>query len=460
MRDAIYATVTSLAQAIRAGEFSSTDVVEAHLRRIDEVNPVLNAVVQGAPEAAIAEARAADEDAARGNWRGPLHGVPMTIKDSFETAGLISSAGTKGRADYVPERDATVVSRLRSAGAILLGKTNTPEITLRFITDNFVYGQTNNPFDPGRIPGGSSGGAAAIVAAGGSAFDIGTDTGGSIRIPAHFCGICGLKPTAGRVPRTGHIPGLELAACAALTQVGPLARSVEDLGVLLAILAGVDWEDPAVVPMPAECAEPIEIAKLRIAIYTDNGITSPTLETEQAVRHACNELATAGAVIEEVRPPGVETSNQLWMSLMASDGGKAVTKYLEKLGTTEMHPFLDWTRQRDDLPTSDYVDTLAAWNRFRSDGIQFFERYDVIICPVNATPASKHGEPTPFNYTYTYNLLGWPVVVVRCGTSPEGLPIGVQVVARPWREDVALAVAGRLETMTGGFVEPDPSAWS
>ncbi|MFQ5790870.1 MAG: amidase, partial [Acidobacteriota bacterium] len=201
----VFSSAASLARAIRGKKVSSEEVVRACLARIEVVNPHLNAVVTLVAEASLARAREADAALARGELQGPLHGVPMTIKDSLDTAGVITTGGTRGRASFVPTEDATVVARLRAAGAVLLGKTNTPELTLSFETDNDVYGRTNNPYDLTRTPGGSSGGAAAILAAGGSPLDLGSDTGGSIRLPCHFCGIVGMKPTGGRVPRTGHI---------------------------------------------------------------------------------------------------------------------------------------------------------------------------------------------------------------------------------------------------------------
>src|SRR5262245_19756015 len=236
MEELIYQPATLLAEAIRCKEVSAVEVLEACLQRIEAVNPKLNAVVHLAADSARAQAQHADAALARGDSNGPLHGVPMTIKDSLDTAGVISTGGTKGRASYVPTADATVVARLRAAGAILLGKTNTPELTLSFETDNLLYGRTNNPYDLARTPGGSSGGAAAIIAAGGSPFDIGSDTAASIRWPAHCCGIAGIKPTAGRVPRTGHIIPFGLGARDMLTQNGPMARFVEDLSLILPII--------------------------------------------------------------------------------------------------------------------------------------------------------------------------------------------------------------------------------
>ena len=454
MEDLIYASVTGLVQAIQAKEVSSVEVVQAYLERIEAVNPKLNAVVQLVAEPALGDARLADAALARGEVKGPLHGVPMTIKDSFETAGIVTTAGTKGLATYIPKQDATVVARLRSAGAILLGKTNTPEITLRFATDNYVYGRTNNPYDLERIPAGSSGGAAAIVAAGGSPFDIGSDTAGSIRFPAHSCGIAGLKPTVGRVPRTGHIPYLEFGATEAFTQVGPLARYVEDLNLILPIISGVDWRDPMIIPMPVEYSKLVDLKQLRVATYTDNGVTSPTAETANVVQAAASTLADMGAVVDEDRPPHMASAFDLWLAIFRADGGVGVQNLLQELGTQEMHPFLEWSQEAEAISTSEYIQLLARWNTFRGDSLAFLENYDVIVCPVTTMPATRHDEPTAFDYTRVYNLLGWPIAVVRCGTSPEGLPIGVQVVTHPWREDVALAAAQHLEKTFGGWQRP------
>lgn len=454
MDDLLHQSAIDLANAIRARRASAVEVTQACLARIAAVNPALNAVVALRDEDATADARRADALLAGGGDIGPLHGVPMTIKDSFETDGMTTTAGTVGLAGHVPQADATVVARLRDAGAILLGKTNVPEITLRFATDNDVYGRTNNPYDRERTPGGSSGGAAAIVAAGGAAFDIGSDTGGSIRIPAHFCGLAGLKPTAGRVPRSGHIPFLEFGPLEAFTQVGPLARHVADLLPILRIIAGPDGRDPSIVPMSIGDPTTIVPGDLRIAFYADNGITAPTPETVAAVGAAVSVMADHGARLTEARPPEADSSKALWVELMMADGGSAVRELLARLGTQRMHRFTEWTQQKDAVSSVELMQAFARWNHMRSRNLAFFEAFDAIMCPVNAGPATRHDEPTRFDYTYHYNLLGWPVVVVRCGQSPEGLPIGIQIVARPWREDVAVAVAGLIETEIGGWRAP------
>ena len=233
-----YSSLTEITRAIREREVSATEVLEAHLARIDEVNPTLNAVVQLCADRARDEAAEADAAIARGDELGPLHGAPITLKDSHDTEGVITTGGTLGRKEFVPESDSTVTARLRAAGAILMGKTNTPELTLSGETDNLIYGQTRNPFNPERTPGGSSGGAGAIVSSGGSPLDLGSDTGGSIRLPSHFSGICGIKPTAGRVPRTGHIVPWGMGALDAWTTIGPMCRYVEDLVLSLPIISG------------------------------------------------------------------------------------------------------------------------------------------------------------------------------------------------------------------------------
>ncbi len=293
-------SVRGLAQVIRAGEISSVEVTEAFLRRIREVNPKLNAVVQVCADAALSEAARADRALAKGECFGPLHGVPMTLKDSFDSAGVVSAGGTLGRKDFVPVKDATVLSRLRKNGAILLGKTNTPEFTLMYETDNLGYGRTNNPYDLECSPGGSSGGAAAIVASGGSPFDVGSDYGGSLRYPAHCCGITSIKPTSGRVPRTGHILPFG-GVLDSFQQVGPVAKRVEDLEYILPLITGPDWIDPSIVPMPLGESKNVDIRTMRVAFHTDNGLHPASEETVLAVHAAAKALEAAGALVEEVR---------------------------------------------------------------------------------------------------------------------------------------------------------------
>ena len=460
--DLLFSSAASIAQAIRGREVSAAETVEAHLRRIDEVNPKLNAVVQLASERAMDEARAADAALARGESLGPLHGVPITIKDSHDTEGIVSTGGTMGRKDFVPEADATAVARMRAAGAIVLGKTNTPELTLSFETDNLVYGQTNNPYDVGRTPGGSSGGAGAIIAAGGSAMDLGTDTGGSIRVPSAFCGLAGLKPTSGRVPRTGHIVPWGLGGMDSLTTIGPMARFVEDLWLAFPIIAGPDGIDPFIHPVPLGDPASVNIAGLRVAFFTDNATVSPTAEVEASVRSAAASIADSGAEVVEDLPAAItENIDANITSILVADGGAGVRRLVEKAGTEQVHPRLNRFMQAEPISTAEYTALLEHMDAFRSQMLSFMENYDAILSPVRPWPALPHGESltseaSPANfYTSVFNTTGWPGSVVRVGTSSDGLPISVQVMCRPWREDVAVALATVLEDSLGGYVRPE-----
>ncbi len=298
----VSASAAELAEAIRSKKWSSKEIVEAHLDRIAKVNPKLNAVVQLTAEAARKEADEADAALARGEIKGPLHGVPITIKDTLETTGVICTGGTKGRANFVPKADATAVARLRAAGGIILGKTNVPELAGAAETDNLVYGRTNNPYDLARTPGGSSGGEAAIIAAGGSPLGLGTDAGGSIRIPAHYCGLTAIKPTSGRVPRTGQFP-LPLGARNPVFHVSLIARKVRDLALGLPIISGPDFRDHSIVGMPLGDPSKVVLRDLKIAYFDDDGVAPPTSEIAAAVRDSAKAFADAGVKVEESRPP-------------------------------------------------------------------------------------------------------------------------------------------------------------
>ena len=464
LADPLYnSSAKSLAAAILEKQISSVELMDAYLTRIEEVNPALNAVVQLRADGARAEAKRADAALAHGKSIGPLHGVPMTIKDSLDTAGVVSTGGTLGRSEFVPNQDATVVQRLKAAGAILLGKTNTPEFTMSGDTHNLIYGRTNNPWDITRTPGGSSGGAAAIVASGGSSFDIGSDYGGSIRIPAHFCGIAGLKPSHGRVPRTGHI--LPYGGITdSFQQLGPLARNAEDLFIILEVIAGPDNIDPAIVPMPLGDPAAIDLTSLRVGFHTDNGIRTPTPETQEVVRAAALALDDLGARVDESRPNGIEQSFEIAEPIYEADGGAGLRRLLRAAGTTTVSfaPGItspsEWAQPE---PSAEELDqAMAAWYTLRSQMSAYWVNHDVIICPANAFPAGSHGmwdDPEmegAYSYTQTYNLTGWPAGVVRGGISPEGLPIAVQVVAAPGREDLVLAVLIHLEEVLGGFRPP------
>src|SRR5882757_7325698 len=308
------ASAGELAEAIRSKRLSSKIVVEAHLDRIAQVNPKLNAIVQLTADSARKEADEADAAIARGEIKGPLHGVPITIKDTLETIGVICTGGTKGRANFIPKADATAVARLRAAGGIILGKTNVPELAGAIETDNLVYGRTNNPYDLARTPGGSSGGEAAIVAAGGSPLGLGTDAGGSIRVPAHFCGLAAIKPTSGRVPRTGQFP-LPLGARNAVFHVSLLARKVEDLALALPIISGPDYRDSTIVVMPLGDPNGVVLAGLKLAFFEDDGAATPTKEIAAAVRDCAKAFTDAGVKVEEKRTPDAEKAATVYWDM-------------------------------------------------------------------------------------------------------------------------------------------------
>ena len=456
-------SAAALAKAIRNRQATSEEVVNSYLKRIKEVNPKLNAVVQEVGDTAREQAREADAAAARGDNKGSFHGVPMTIKDTLDTAAVISTGGTQGRATFVPTEDATVVARMRSAGAILLGKTNVPELALSPETDNTIYGCTNNPYDLSRSPGGSSGGEASIIAAAGSPIGLGSDCGGSIRTPAHFCGLAGIKPTTGRVSRTGHFPPVD-GLMNRLWQVGPIAKFVEDLILALPVISGVDWRDPILVPKTLGDPDLVALKSLRVAFYTDNGILSPTPETVDVVKKAAKTVSDIVMSVNEDCPEDIEQTYDIWWGLSSADGGAGVEGILKMAGTSEPHRYLkrfqEAQAETKDMKPASFGTLISKWDIFCKKMIRFMEKYDVIICPVVAFPAQKHGfilekdKDLGFSYAFTYNLTGWPAAVVRGGTSPDGLPIGVQVVARPWREDVALAVALHIEKALGGWQPP------
>jgi amidase len=463
----IFTSVVGMTRMLREKKISARELVDAHIARIQAVNGKINAVVQTCFERARTEAGEADRKLARGETAGPLHGIPMTLKDSIDTEGVVTTGGTVGRMNYVPQKDATVAARLRKAGAILLGKTNTPEFTLGrgaiagiATTANILYGMSRNPYDLTRSTSGSSGGAGAIVAAGGAAFDIGSDWGGSIRGPAHNNGIAGIKPTSGRVPRTGHIVDYG-GPYDSWQQLGPMARRVEDLILLLPLIAGPDFRDAAVVPVPWRSPDKVALAKLRVAFYTSNGVAETTQETKEIVRKAASTLEKAGSAVKEDVPRDlIMRMDEVREEFMRADGWHFVNRLAEREKSNTISPlFAEWMKTPP-VPTPDFTSLWERQDELRSKLLQWVRGYDVVLCPASGKPAepiqgNSYMRRAPgLSYTGIYNSLGWPAAVVRCGSSPEGLPIGVQVVGQPWREDVVLAVSRQLEAETGGWRRP------
>jgi len=305
MGDLTFLPAVVMAQQIREKKLSPVELADAHLAKIERLNPKLNAFVHVDAERVRLEARAAEAAAMSGKALGPLHGVPISIKSSLDVAGLRCESGTRLRAGHVATQDAPLVARLRHAGAIVLGVTNTPELLMAWETDNLLYGRTNSQWDLARTPGGSSGGEASAIAAGMSAGGVGSDGGGSIRVPAHFSGICGLKPTPGRIPATGHFPAAGGPA-ALLGVVGPMTRTVADLKALFEAMQGPDDGDPCAAPVPLRWPSDDEVMKLRVGYFEDDGRTPVTTETRAAVRTAAEALQGAGFEVEPFRPAGLE----------------------------------------------------------------------------------------------------------------------------------------------------------
>jgi amidase len=461
MSEAIYWSASRIATEIRVGKLTSREIVDACLERIEQVNPKVNAVVQLAAERARKEADELDRLAGRGQFKGPLHGVPITIKDSLDSEGIVSTGGTMGRKHFIPQQDAPVVARLRNAGAVLLGKTNTPELTLSGETNNLIYGRSRNPFDLELSPGGSSGGSAAIIACGGAALELGSDTGGSIREPAHLCGISGIKPTSGRTPRSGHIVPYGGGVMDSLTQIGPMARYVEDLVLALPIICGPDGRDPAVVPVAIGNSAQVDLSQLRIAWYADNGIVQPADDIQRVVAETAQQLKAQGFNIEQKLLPGMRELVSLSTELRESANAGLIIRLLKRYGTKQHGPDLDGYLTAAGVGSANSLDPalMEAIDEARSRALGFFADYDAILCPPSHALARAHGAShsdsfDDWSYVTIHNLLGWPGVSLRAGTSVDGLPVGVQVVAAPWREDIALALATKIEMLMGGYQKP------
>ena len=461
MQDFLSLSATQQAQLIRERQISSVELVQAHLDQIFRLQPLINATVAVFADRALTQAR--DSDAMKADQRGPLHGVPFSIKDSIELAGAPCTAGTWGRRSAPPcTEDATLVARMRDAGAIPIAKTNLPDLLFAFESDNLLFGATNNPYDFAQTSGGSSGGEAALIAAAGSPCGLGSDAAGSVRVPAAFCGISSIKPTSGRLSRTGHFPpsGGWLES---VWQIGPMARRVEDLCLMMGLLAGGDKRDFTVVDMPFADPRRVSLSELRIAFYTDNGFATVHPEVADVVRSAAQSLSGCVRLVDEARPSCLADAYDLEMKLIGPDGGDALRVALKDLGSERIHPLLTgWLDKLEPYRTTleGFAGYWAELDRYRAGMVQFLNHYDAIVCPAYTQPALPHGASIQdenfrgFTYTMAYNVAGWPAAIVRCGGSADGLPIAVQVAAGPFREDIALAVALRLEELFGGWKVP------
>ncbi len=445
--DASLATASELAAAIRSREISALEVIDSYLARIAERNPALNAIVTMDADAARDRARAADAALARGDCWGALHGVPFTLKDAHPTAGMRTTVGCESLADHVPDRDGTVAARLKAAGGVLLGKTNVPPMLDDWQSCNPIFGRTNNPCDPARTPGGSSGGAAAAVAAGLSAFDIGTDLSGSLRVPAHFCGVYGLKPTEHRVSSHGlrRHPGHEHSV-RVMAGIGPIARSVDDLALLHGIIAGPDGHDSDVPPVPLEPPPEVTLRDARVAVAPNFPGFPLARVVRESVLALARRLQPFCAVVDECTLPPLDYTmeGKRAANLIAMLAGVYHPKEGDPAAT--LAQYMEALRGRDE--------TIALWERF-------FEAWDVLLCPAAMVTAFPHcpkdteldvdGERVQYSligaHTTLFNYTGQPALVLPCSHDADGLPIGVQLVARRWDEARLLGIARAVGTI-------------
>ena len=454
MTDLNVNSAIKLADLIRNRKVSPVEVLQSCLDRIEEINPKLNAIVTIAGDA-MEKAREAEAVVMRGDAVGPLHGLPVTIKDTIETAGLRTTSGSALRAEFIPPRDAPAVGRLKAAGAIILGKTNTAEMAMDYTADNPVFGRANNPYDPLLTTGGSSGGEAAAIAACLSPGGIGSDLAGSIRIPSHFCGIAGLKPTVGRVPGGGQFPP-SIGPYSLGASIGPMARSVSDLHLLFNTLAGVETSSWA----QAFEKRRALLTGWRVSWYVDDGVSPVTEETRHALEAAATALAGAGLIIEETRPPGIEQGHDLWLKLFS----RASVVQLRNVYAGHEEKGGEFVRWRlataDENPPPNLDDYISSWmerDQLRAKLLEWMESVPLILAPVGATPAYEHGahkvtvgERTistfrAFSYSQTFNVFDLPAVTIPVSRTRTGLPIGVQIVGRPFEEEAVLAAAAIIE---------------
>ena len=453
-------------ELLHTREVSVSELAEAHIRQIERLNPLLNAFADFDAERVRVQARAMD--AAPQHTRGPLHGLPVTIKSSIATAGFKSEIGSLLHKGDVPSEDAVVVARLRAAGALILGTTNCPEFLMAYETANLLHGQTSNPWDLERTPGGSSGGESAAIAAGMSAAGLGSDSGGSVRVPAHFTGICSLKPTPGRIPGRGHLPPC-VGPFSTLGAIGPMARTMADVQLMFRTLSGQDDADPASPPVKLREWALDQLRSQRIGVFEDDGLAPVTQETRVAVNASAAVLRQAGFRVEPFRPRTLEQLRKLWWTFFVQCGAMFYEPEIrgkrDKLSPI-FSEFLAIADEKGPLSATDLLNAWAEMDLLRSKTLEEMREFPVLLCPVASIPAWKHGEREwmvdgqrveyldALRYTQWFNTLGAPAAVVPVGSSPEGLPVGIQIAARPFDDEVALGIAAVLDT-NFGYRAPD-----
>jgi Asp-tRNA(Asn)/Glu-tRNA(Gln) amidotransferase A subunit family amidase len=451
-----------LLSMLRRGQISPLELANEYIQQIELLNPKLNALIDFDAE------RVRDQARALTNSGAPLFGLPITIKASIATAGYRCETGSLLNKGHIPHENAVVVDRLRRAGALILGTTNCPEFLMAYETDNRLYGRTANPWDRERTAGGSSGGEAAAVAAGLSAAGLGSDSGGSVREPAHFTGICSLKPTPGRIPGRGHLSGSD-GPFALLGATGPMARTVRDVTLLFLTLSGQDPLDPVSPPVSFRNETLEDLKRVPIAFFEDDGLIPVTPETRQAVRDAARALEGHGFRVLPFRPQALEEARQVWWKFFVRCGAMLLEP-LTKGRQSQLSPtFLDFLSIAHREPPLSVTELLSAWmecDHVRRKLLAQMEKFPILLCPVCSIPAFRHGERAwevegrqveyldAMRYTQWFNLLGAPAAVVPVSRSPEGLPIGVQIAGRPFEDERVLGIAAAVEANFG--YQPPP----
>lgn len=445
---------------LRQAKISPLELAEEFIREIERLNPTLNALVDFDPDRVRAQAKALAKNSASPR---PLHGLPVTVKSSIATAGHRCEIGSTLNQGSIPEEDAPVVARLRAAGAIILGTTNCPEFLMAYETDNLLYGRTNNPWDLTRNPGGSSGGESAAIAAGLSAGGLGSDSGGSVREPAHFTGICSLKPTSGRIPGRGHLPPC-IGPFSILGAIGPMARTIADVTLFFQTLSGQDPLDPNSPPVPLRTSSRDDLKQIPIGVFEDDGLTPVTDETRQAVQTAAQSLRKQGFRVEPFRPAHLEAARRLWWKFFVRAGAMFYAPTIEgkesQLSPT-FRDFLNIAHAEPPLSGTELLDAWAECDQVREKLLAEMQQYPILLCPVCSVPAFRHGERQwqvqnqtvtyldAMRYTQWFNLLAAPAVVVPISKSPEGLPIGAQVAGLPYSDETVLSIASLLDQEFG-----------
>jgi Asp-tRNA(Asn)/Glu-tRNA(Gln) amidotransferase A subunit family amidase len=462
-----YFSIAETVKKFREKEISPVEVVTTHIERVQELQPQLNAFVHFDAESAIARARQAEIAIQRGESLLPLTGIPLTVKSCIDVAGWPCPAGSLLRKNYVPTADAPLVARLEAAGGILLGNTNTPEFLMAYETNNRVTGKTSNPWDLSKSAGGSSGGEAAAIAAACSMGGVGSDGGGSIRTPAHFSGICGLKPTPGRIPTTGHFPP-GTGAFPWIGVVGPLARTVADLRVLFQVMAGPDPGDSLSAPVPVRGISSKELRGIRVALLESPELGSATLETKAAVERAGKLLSEQGFQIEAMSLERLNRTLELWWFFFGPVIGDLLRQSIrgQELFLSQMiSEYLEVTAAEPAVTLESFVRACTERDVVRADILQQMRDVPILLSPVSTGPAFPHGAGNyragdPYNYRDTMrycqwlNLTGLPGLSLPMGRSPEGLPINIQLIGRPHEEELLLAVAELLEQARGPWQHP------